>query len=380
MTMRATGLTILAAGIALAGTPLPADAQIGDRLRDRARQQAERQVERAVESDETVSGEAAGEIGEAPTGAALGIGQGGWATFDFVPGEQVILAEDFSGDRVGEFPRRFELRRGNVEVVERNGQRFLRATSDSEIELILPRTLPDHFTLEFDHMLEAGWRNRVRFADDHQSTHMALHYARAGLTGGGVNSQTNTPPGIRQRLATVRLMASGSEAKMYINEARVANVPNARLGRSDRIYFTLRASPQQPTLISNIRIATGGRSLYDALSADGRVVTRGIRFDTGSDRLRPESTPVLREIGDMLRRHGDLRLRVEGHTDATGSDDVNQRLSAQRAQAVRRYLIEEYGVAADRLEAAGLGSSRPIDSNDTPEGRQNNRRVELARL
>jgi outer membrane protein OmpA-like peptidoglycan-associated protein len=123
----------------------------------------------------------------------------------------------------------------------------------------------------------------------------------------------------------------------------------------------------------------GGRKLYDAIDADGRVATQGILFATASDRLRPESTPTLTEIVKMMGEHGDLRLRIEGHTDSVGDDAANQSLSDRRAAAVKAYLIE-HGVDAGRLESAGMGETKPVAGNDTPEGRQTNRRVELVKL
>jgi outer membrane protein OmpA-like peptidoglycan-associated protein len=73
-------------------------------------------------------------------------------------------------------------------------------------------------------------------------------------------------------------------------------------------------------------------------------------------------------------------VTFEGHTDSTGEDEYNQTLSDERAAAVRQFLIDEYGIDASRLEAQGFGESSPVDTNDTPEGQQNNRRVELVRL
>ena len=116
------------------------------------------------------------------------------------------------------------------------------------------------------------------------------------------------------------------------------------------------------------------------LAAEGRVTTRGILFDTGSDRIRPESTPTLAEMGDMLEAHPDLRIAIVGHTDSVGDDAANQELSEGRAASVRRYLMEQRGIDGSRLEDRGKGETEPVADNDTPEDRQKNRRVELIKL
>lgn len=82
----------------------------------------------------------------------------------------------------------------------------------------------------------------------------------------------------------------------------------------------------------------------------------------------------------MLKAHADLRIRIEGHTDNVGNPDFNQKLSERRAAAVKTFLEKEYGIDGSRLEAQGFGDTRPVASNDTPEGRQANRRVELVKL
>lgn len=103
----------------------------------------------------------------------------------------------------------------------------------------------------------------------------------------------------------------------------------------------------------------------------------GNYFAFNSDRIRPESTPTLREIGEMLQDHEDMSLLIEGHTDAEGDDSYNQELSERRARAVVNYLVAEYGLDEARLAAEGFGESMPTADNATPEGRQQNRRVEL---
>jgi len=116
-----------------------------------------------------------------------------------------------------------------------------------------------------------------------------------------------------------------------------------------------------------------------ALAKDKRVAVYGIYFDFASATLKPESTPVLDEIADALKANPDWNLTIEGHTDSVGTADYNLDLSNRRAAAVRNALVTRYHISGDRLSTAGYGLTRPKASNDTPEGRALNRRVELVR-
>ena len=93
-----------------------------------------------------------------------------------------------------------------------------------------------------------------------------------------------------------------------------------------------------------------------------------------------ESYKTLADIAQMLTDDAMLKLMIEGHTDSDGNDASNLELSERRAKSVKNYLIDTYKIAAERLESKGLGESKPIDANTTPEGKANNRRVELAKL
>jgi len=105
-----------------------------------------------------------------------------------------------------------------------------------------------------------------------------------------------------------------------------------------------------------------------------------IYFDFNSDRIRQESDSTLQDIVTVLRRHPDWKLAIEGHTDSIASDRFNLELSQRRAAAVKTALTGRFAISGARLTTAGYGESRPMDRNDTPEGRARNRRVELVRL
>lgn len=107
-------------------------------------------------------------------------------------------------------------------------------------------------------------------------------------------------------------------------------------------------------------------------------ILQSVQFETGKDVIRPESEALLTEVAGVLAAHPELtRVLVEGHTDAQGAKAFNVTLSEQRAKAVKRWLVERGGIDAARLTAEGYGPTRPIDTNDTKEGRARNRRVEF---
>jgi OmpA-OmpF porin, OOP family len=310
-------------------------------------------------------------------------GTGLWVNYDFVPGDSVIFAEDFARDPVGEFPRRLELKSGNFEVATLNGAAFLRSTSGGAITISLGGVLPQRFTIEADMMVLDGGYARFTFVDPEQAdAHGALSFnpTESGVTGPGTTSTSAPSEELHGKMFHARAMVDGKHVKVYVNDKRVANAPNIDLGRSSRIWMSFPGDEGMPLMLTNIRIAAGGKTLYDAISTTGRATTHGLLFDTGSDQLRGESTPTLKLIGDMLTQHPDLKLTIEGHTDDVGAAASNQALSEKRSAAVKAFLVTTYHIDATRLATKGFGSSKPTSLNSTPEGRQTNRRVELVKV
>lgn len=323
----------------------------------------------------------------ATAGAA---GTGVWVNYDFKPGNRPIFIEDLMADEVGDFPRRLKLGEGNIEIADVGGRRMLRMTSTGAVYIQLPETLPERFTIEADVSSTGGWMY-AHFKDDvtrygsmsgsDADTHLTWNFISnsGGLEGGSVQSQSAASRDLRGKTFPLRLMVDGAYAKMYADDKRVANVPEARINRGRRVVFTAYATEDTPFFLGNIRVMAGGRQLYDVLAEKGRVATQGIYFDTGSDRVRGESSATLKEIAQMLTTHGELKLTIEGHTDNVGAATDNQALSERRAAAVRAALVSTYGVSADRLTAKGYGAAKPAAPNEAPEGRQQNRRVELVK-
>lgn len=106
------------------------------------------------------------------------------------------------------------------------------------------------------------------------------------------------------------------------------------------------------------------------------VTLRGVHFNTGSDELSASAQKILKRVADNLREHPRMRVEVAGHTDNTGSEAINRQLSLSRARSATKFLVD-LGVNARVLSTRGYASTQPVASNDSPEGRLQNRRVEM---
>jgi outer membrane protein OmpA-like peptidoglycan-associated protein len=104
---------------------------------------------------------------------------------------------------------------------------------------------------------------------------------------------------------------------------------------------------------------------------------RGIKFPVGKSTLTPDNFSLMSKVQKAIQSFGQPLVTVEGHTDSTGSTEVNQRLSQERAEAVRAYLVANQTLPSDRISASGYGPDRPLASNATPEGRAVNRRIDV---
>jgi outer membrane protein OmpA-like peptidoglycan-associated protein len=190
---------------------------------------------------------------------------------------------------------------------------------------------------------------------------MSRNYGNAFKKQGGVVLMEQVDSGGGQ--ATMRMPAGGSTTWMEVN------INNN--GEQLTLVIVEEAPLEQ-------KIELTAAAMASALAASGRVAVYGILFDTGKDAIKPESHPVLAEIATLLQGDPALKLRIEGHTDNVGKPADNVALSKRRADSVKRWLVAK-GVADARLEAAGLGDTKPIAPNAGDDDRAKNRRVELVK-
>lgn len=203
----------------------------------------------------------------------------------------------------------------------------------------------------------------------------------------------------REEAAQARLMMAASEEDAE-RRRREAQIAREQEQESNRAAEMAREEAEQAIRLADSRASEAELARREADLAvaqmdslkrqlenlqlreteSGVVVTLGdVLFNTGETQLRDEAMTSLVEVVDLLQTEPDKQIRIEGHTDASGPAETNLRLSQERADSVMAALIS-LGVAADRLQATGMGENFPIASNETEEGKSMNRRVDVILL
>lgn len=164
-------------------------------------------------------------------------------------------------------------------------------------------------------------------------------------------------------------------AQLNRPEGRVMVVLTVAQYREDRVETLVDIIEEQA--MEDDLVFVDAEAMSKDIQSFGKVVLYGIHFDHDKATIKEESLPAVAEIATLLGNEPDLSVYVVGHTDSAGSLDYNLRLSQERAASVVKTLTEEHGIAADRLEAHGVGPLVPVAANSDDENKARNRRVEL---
>lgn len=177
------------------------------------------------------------------------------------------------------------------------------------------------------------------------------------------------------RMLTARLdSTNGAQTWVYLWVGGPGNVYN---GYGATKIYAVQTKPMQTGLVQGTELLTAA-AMGQALDQQGHFAMH-LPFDFNKATLRPDATAQVRQLAQVLRNHPNWRIGLDGHTDAVGSPDFNQELSAQRAASVKAALIS-LGVPAAQVATRGLGATQPVASNATETGRAQNRRVEVVNL
>lgn len=408
--------------------------RIGRNAQRKVEQKIDQKVDKAI--DDAVDGKPKNKKGQSNTGNGDAAGSEGTASqngsngkpgslksyskFDFIPGEKIIVAEDFSQDALGDFPDKWNTNStGELVTVEGKTGKWLSLSKDGVFMPEFITSLPENFTLEFEvmcnpeysyystpfHVYMATLANRKDFQQykflgpaKKEAVEVWIHPSEAGGSRGhsgfsvwnagkeGMQNESSTAQfhNKTSNYVKVSVWRQKQRLRVYLNEEKIWDVPRAFDGEkkyNTLLFMTGRTHHADDRyLVHNLRLAVGAPDTRNKLITEGKYVTHGILFDVNSDRIKPESYGVLKDIAGVLTENSEVKVKIIGHTDSDGDDKSNMDLSKRRAAAVKATLSKEFNIDASRMETDGKGESQPADKNDTPTGKANNRRVEFVRL
>ena len=305
----------------------------------------------------------------------------------FVPGEKTIFYDDFTDMGPDDAPPHFKVQGAATELRAIGAVRQLTFAARGSAFPNLT-SLPKNFTFEADLVAEAPNRvimNMIFYSKGKQvlllSTTASLGYTefqaslRAPYSEVGrkrFNSDWTQPN-------KLSLWIQNGRMRIFLNGEKQVDCNQIELPPIDKVEFAHDFYGGKSIGYRTVRFAESTPDFSQVITSSGRFVTHGILFDTDSDRLKPESAPVIQSIAKGLETNPNLKLLIEGHTDSVGNAAHNMDLSKRRAEAVKAVLVSQFNIDVNRLSTAGLGATKPLDTNDTPQGRSQNRRVELVK-
>ena len=331
---------------------------------------------------------------------------------DFVRGSVILFEDDFANEQMGEFPSKWDISDGSLEVASVNGKKYAHSNASggtvfSPLMENMQSYLPDVFTLEWEEFMckpgdidQMAWHIYFYQGDDELGNIYKMFrpgnpdvYGNYSFKkGGGASGDVTGDLRWDDLEKCVKLgqwnhfaISFNKRAfKYYINGQRVINLPN--VAAPSRFEFHVQDGyPYRG--VGHVILAKGAADLYQrqttdlsavekAIAETGKFVTNNILFETGKATLKPESMAEIQKVADYMKKNPGARFEVQGHTDNQGSDAINDPLSQQRAEAVVKAL-EGLGCDPFNLRPVGKGSHEPVADNKTEEGRAKNRRVEF---
>lgn len=334
-----------------------------------------------------------------------------YSKYDFVPGEKVLVYEDFSQDAIGDFPENWNTNSAG-ETVTASGEtgHWLMLNKRGVFLQQDINNLPDNFTYEFD----------LIYTGDDNAPELQLFLVNSPDTKNKMNPDIGTRSGVilgiqrltrdqggyvhiydftdgakmidnqvtfsnnGERKLKVSIWRQKQRMRVYINQDKVLDLPRAFA--AGNVYNTamFKIWTDMPTqdkyLLGNIKLAAGDADTRARLITEGKFSTTGILFDVNSATIKPESYGSLKDIADVLQASPGVRIKIIGHTDNDGDGAMNLALSKKRAAAVKSFLQSNFNIDPSRMETDGMGATEPVADNNTPAGKAQNRRVEFVKL
>lgn len=320
-----------------------------------------------------------------------------YQNYDFVPGDTILFADDFSEDQEGEFPAHWSIIKGQG-TVNKSEDKYVFSILNGNYAKMKPRMksdnyLGDAFTIEFDVFAKSGgdcgYGTDIFFTDpENTEGYKYINVIRYKSASTGYFPQELEGVPVKQSDENfwnhwhhVAIAYKKPQMKVYLDQTRVLVLPEIGFDPMALVFGGSAGDAETcPISISNVRIASGGNmNMIGKKFTEAKIVTHGINFDIDKATIKPESMGTLNMIVGVLKSNPDLKFEIDGHTDNSGTAQHNMELSQQRAEAVKTQLVS-MGIDASRLTTKGFGDTKPISDNNSPEGKANNRRVEFVKM
>lgn len=331
-----------------------------------------------------------------------------YTKYDFVPGDQILLFDDFSQDEIGDFPALWTTN-GSGEIRTLNnfpGNWFALTTENNTYCIMKDIELPENFIFEFDvvaaekeedpdhfsfyfslYNSTEDFMNATSYPDGEGGVHVTCSLEGWDITGfsaepnSGTHGSSELAPLDINKSNHVIVWVQKRRLRIYHKGQKVVDLPTILYEgiHYNRLRFSNWGGSGLP-YITNLRFTTAKPDLRSKLLTEGKIVSYGIYFDINSDKVNPESYGALNGIAKVLKENPDVRIKVVGHTDGDGDAAKNLDLSKRRAESVKVELEKTFGIESGRIETDGAGEMQPVAGNDSPENKSKNRRVEFLKL
>ena len=322
-----------------------------------------------------------------------------YQNYDFVPGDKIIFEDHFDTDEEGEFPAHWHLAQGQATMNTFDNHKVFLITDYNSKVIPAIKTkayLTDSFTIEFDTYSKDDYGPAIGFyktegdvpGTSNEVVSIILNDRHGNIRvvpqGSGTQTVVEYPPAIASanyinKWHHIAIAYKNKRLKIYVDQYRVISIPEISLN-SNVMSMRGEGQPDKPVMFANFKLSQGaGIKTQETKFTDTKIVTHGINFDIDKATIKPESMGTLNQIVGILKNNPDIKFEIQGHTDNSGAAAHNLALSQQRADAVKLQLVS-MGVDEGRLSTKGLGDTKPIADNSTPEGKANNRRVEFITL
>ena len=347
--------------------------------------------------------------GNTPTGVPQGTATfKAYSKFDFVSGEKTLYFDNFERLDVGDFPADFNSNAsGEVVAIDGKDGKWLALTANGTFIPEAMGKLPDNFTLEFEVGIDVDPSNNYSgfglafntnakelFNNGSSYAPGSYLYLHPGGNGSASFTVTQSDGSVLENgfqmpqwsaagnnFAKISVWRQKGRLRVYVNETKLMDLPRFFIDTNP--YYTAfyrHFMGECKVFVTNVNYAIGAPDTRSKLITEGRFSTTGIKFDSGSDKIKADSYGSLKAIADVLKENPGVRVKIIGHTDSDGNADKNLELSKKRAASVKNALTVEFAIEPARLETDGKGQTNPVEQNTSSVGKANNRRVEFIKL